>query len=126
MIIIFLLVLGAISANFHVFDTSPILDPSLAYDVLSFWPNDEPGLAIDLIPDFGSSAYRTTSWEYSRPLPTGDYYTVKFINWHAPDNCIKVVVWIGPNENSVLTWHMILTVVPIQLTLRSNSLIYFP
>ncbi len=58
----------AISVDFHVFDTSPILALSLAYDVLSFWTNDEPGLAIHFIPDFGSSAYRTASWEYSRPL----------------------------------------------------------
>ena len=81
-----------IDVDIDVFDTSAILDPSLAYDVWVFfpWPSFR-----QWIRNFGNSAYRTESEYYFPPLPAGDYYTVKFYKVDDPDDCIKVTIWVG-------------------------------
>lgn len=76
----------AISTDFHVSDTSPILDTSLVYEVRFFW--------LDL-EGLGTFAYCAASWWFSRTGPADDYYSFKFFMKGDWDVCTRVTVWIG-------------------------------
>ena len=81
-----------ISVDIHVFDTGAIVDPNDTYDVDVWWP----WWGWDRIRNFGNSSIRTESaYYFFWPLPAGDYYTVKFYKVGDPDDCIKVVIWVG-------------------------------
>ena len=85
--------ISAIILDIHVFDTSAILDPDLAYAVEVYWPvaGDR-----DLIRNFGDRAVRTEySWYYFPALPAGNTYTVKFYMADDPDDCIKIVIEVS-------------------------------